>query len=155
GRSREQMKAMRGGRRHLTLAAAMLSGVLALSACGGGGDSDSDDGKGGGGSSQQDADRAAEEANASEAEISIKPEQGATGVGINSGVQVSVKKGTLDEVELLDTETGTPVEGSMSDDQKEWTPAVQLERARQYELTVQASDSQGRKAHASRTFTTI
>ncbi|MGP4112505.1 L,D-transpeptidase [Streptomyces sp. 4N509B] len=148
---------MRSGRRRLTAVAALLSGVLALSACSGGGDDAEDDGGSGqgGGTSQSDADEAAEDANVSEAVISITPDDGAERVGINSDVQVSVDKGTLDEVSLLDVEAGVEVEGTLAENDTSWAPNVQLERARRYELSVRAVDSEGRRAHETRTFTTI
>ncbi|MGP3967007.1 L,D-transpeptidase [Streptomyces sp. 6N223] len=151
------MTAMRRGRGRVTVVAALLSGVLALSACSGGGDDGGDDANApqDGSSEQADADQAAENANTSEAVISMTPEDAATNVGINSDVQVSVEKGTLDDVTLVATETGAEVEGSTSEDGTSWAPATQLERATQYELTVQASDSKGRKAHENASFTTI
>ncbi|MEO3754228.1 Ig-like domain-containing protein [Streptomyces sp. B6B3] len=148
------MTAMRRGRGRLAVMAALLSGVLALSACSGGdGEDDGNAPQGGGG--QTEADEAAEDANTSEAVISISPEDTAENVGINSDVQVSVEKGTLDEVVMTASETGTEVTGTLSEDETSWAPDIQLERATQYEVTVEASDSEGRAAHESATFTTV
>jgi lipoprotein-anchoring transpeptidase ErfK/SrfK len=149
---RELMTALRRGNRGLTVVAALLSGVLTLTACSGG--DDNDDGANPG-ASQEEADDAAANADTSAAEISITPEDAAENVGINSDVQVSVENGTLDEVTMTATESGTEVSGTFSEDETSWTPDVQLERATRYQLTVQASDSEGRAAHESVTFTTV
>ena len=149
---RELMTALRRGSRGLTVVAALLSGVLTLTACSGG--DDNDDGANPG-ASQEEADDAAANADTSAAEISITPEDAAENVGINSDVQVSVENGTLDEVTMTATESGTEVSGTFSEDETSWTPDVQLERATRYQLTVQASDSEGRAAHESVTFTTV
>nr|WP_236670653.1 Ig-like domain-containing protein [Streptomyces sp. 7-21] len=146
------MTALRRGSRGLTVVAALLSGVLTLTACSGG--DDNDDGANPG-ASQEEADDAAANADTSAAEISITPEDAAENVGINSDVQVSVENGTLDEVTMTATESGTEVSGTFSEDETSWTPDVQLERATRYQLTVQASDSEGRAAHESVTFTTV
>ncbi|MEV1011913.1 Ig-like domain-containing protein [Streptomyces sp. NPDC049881] len=144
-------------RKGLTVAATLLTGALTLTACGGGGDDDSgDSGTGGSETSQQtDADRAAEEADTSQAVISITPDDGAENVGINSDVQVQVEDGSLDEVVLTESESGTEVAGTISADGASWQPDDQLERATAYSLTVQATDSEGREAHESAAFTTV
>ncbi|ONK11872.1 Ig-like domain-containing protein [Streptomyces sp. MP131-18] len=147
---------MRDGmrRKGLITAAALLSGVLTLSACGGGGDDEPSD-EGGGSSEQSDADRAAEDADTSAAVISITPEDAADGVGINDDVQVSVEEGTLDEVVMTATESGSEVAGTISGDQTSWAPDAQLDRGTRYQLAVRASDGEGREAHQSTTFTTV
>ncbi|WP_078900539.1 L,D-transpeptidase [Streptomyces sp. SBT349] len=146
---------MRDGmrRKSLMAAAALLSGVLTLTACSGGGDDESGDS--GGGSEQSEADRAAEDADTSTAVISITPDDGTDGVGINDDVSVAVEDGVLDEVAMTATETGAEVAGTISDDQLTWQPDAQLERGTRYTLAVQASDSEGREAHESRSFTTV
>ncbi|MDT0342318.1 L,D-transpeptidase family protein [Streptomyces litchfieldiae] len=148
---------MRDGmrRKGLMAAAALLSGVLTLSACSGGGDDEPAGDSRDGGSEQSDADRAAEDANTSTAVISITPDDAADGVGINDDVQVSVEGGTLDEVVLTAAESGTEVAGTISGDGASWAPDAQLDRGTKYELSVQASDAEGREAHETRTFTTV
>ncbi|MFD5320992.1 Ig-like domain-containing protein [Streptomyces sp. NPDC127098] len=149
---------MRDGmrRKSLGVAAALLTGVLTLTACSGGGDDSPDESAAAsGGSGQEDADRAAEDANTSAAVISITPDDAADNVGINDDVQVSVEDGTLDSVTMTATESGTEVTGTISADQTTWLPDAQLERATQYQIDVQASDSEGRAAHETRTFTTV
>ncbi|ARQ68904.1 L,D-transpeptidase [Streptomyces marincola] len=146
---------MRDGmrRKGLIATAALLSGVLTLSACGGGGD-DEPSGDQGGGSEQSEADRAAEEADTSTAVISITPENAADGVGINDDVRVTVEDGTLDEVVMTAAE-GAEVAGTISGDGTSWAPDAQLDRGTRYELAVRASDGEGRAAHESRSFTTV
>lgn len=141
-------------RKGLSAAAALLCGLLTLSACSSGDDAPEESG-GGGGNEQSEADRAAEDANTSEAVISITPDDDAVNVGINSDVEVTVEGGTLDEVVMTAAESGAEVTGTTAEDGASWTPDVQLDRGTQYELTVQASDAQGREAHEARTFTTI
>ncbi|WP_241562028.1 L,D-transpeptidase [Streptomyces hoynatensis] len=144
-------------RRGLTVAAALLTGVLALTGCGGGGGDDDKPGDqdGSGSSEQQEADQAAEDADTSDAVITITPDDGADNVGINQDVQVSVEGGTIDEVTMTATETGAEVTGTLSEDKTSWQPDAQLERATQYTLAVQASDSEQREAHQEATFTTV
>ncbi|TDC20457.1 hypothetical protein E1265_22125 [Streptomyces sp. 8K308] len=149
---------MRDGmrRKSLGVAAALLTGVLTLSACSGGGDDSPEESAAeSGGSGQEDADQAARDANTSAAVISITPDDAADNVGINDDVQVSVEDGTLDSVTMTATESGTEVTGTMSADETSWVPDIQLERATQYSIDVQASDSEGRAAHETRTFTTV
>ncbi|MDT0321591.1 L,D-transpeptidase [Streptomyces millisiae] len=148
---------MRDGmrRKSLGVAAALLTGVLTLSACSGGGDDSPEESAASGGSGQEDADRAAEDANTSAAVISITPDDAADNVGINDDVQVSVEDGTLDSVTMTATESGTEITGTISADQTTWLPDAQLERATQYQIDVQASDREGRAAHETRTFTTV
>jgi lipoprotein-anchoring transpeptidase ErfK/SrfK len=141
-------------RNGLTAAAALLCGVLTLSACSGGDDSGEENTGEAAASEQEEADQAAEDANTSDAVISITPENGAESVGINDDVQVTVESGTLDEV-VMTAAGGAEVPGTISADQTGWQPDGQLERATQYVLDVTASDSQGRQAHETVTFTTV
>ncbi|WP_223290964.1 L,D-transpeptidase [Streptomyces avicenniae] len=144
-------------RKGLTVAATLLTGALTLTACGGGGDDGDDSGTGGSASSseQSDADRAAEEADTSEAVISITPDDGADNVGINSDVQVQVEGGTLDEVVMTASESGAEIAGTIAADGASWVPDAQLDRSTAYQVTVLASDAQGREAHQSAAFTTV
>ncbi len=140
-------------RKGLTTAAALLCGVLTLASCSGG--DDGDETPGAEETGQSEADQAAEDANTSDAVISITPDDAATGVGINDDVRVAVESGTLDEVVLTAPDAGVEVAGSISDDQASWQPDEQLERATRYELTVVAVDAEGRAAHQATTFTTV
>ncbi|MFC9003081.1 L,D-transpeptidase [Streptomyces microflavus] len=139
-------------RRGLAAVSALLGGVLVLSAC-----SDDGDKKAGAGSSEssqaQEVDKAAAE-DASEAQIAIKPKNGATNASINNAAQVSVTKGKLTEV-VMTTADGKTVEGALAADGSSWKPAAQLERSTTYKIDATAEDSKGRKAHENSSFTTV
>ncbi|MFJ2431838.1 Ig-like domain-containing protein [Streptomyces anulatus] len=139
-------------RKGLMAVSALLGGVLVLSAC-------SDDGDKGGTnagrseSSQQEVDKAAA-ADASEAQIAIKPKNGATNASINNAAQVTVAKGKLTKV-VMTTAAGDPVEGTLAADGSSWKPADQLERSTTYKIDATAADSKGREAHENSSFTTV
>ncbi|MFI5652261.1 Ig-like domain-containing protein [Streptomyces anulatus] len=139
-------------RKGLMAVSALLGGVLVLSAC-------SDDGDKGGTnagrseSSQQEVDKAAA-ADASEAQIAIKPKNGATNASINNAAQVTVAKGKLTKV-VMTTAAGDPVEGTLAADGSSWKPAGQLERSTTYKIDATAADSKGREAHENSSFTTV
>ncbi len=138
-------------RRGLSVASALLGGVLALSACsGGGGDASADSG---GGDSQAAVDEAAAK-KTSVAEIAITPKDGSNDASINNSAKVTVSKGTLTEV-TMKTADGTAVEGEISADKKSWAPTGQLERSTTYKVTATAEDSEGRAAHENASFTTV
>ncbi|WP_419997414.1 Ig-like domain-containing protein [Streptomyces boninensis] len=131
----------------LSSAAAVVLAAMALTACGGG-DSDAK------GKSTNDVDDAAAK-NASQADISISPKEGADNVGINRDTKVTVKGGKLTQVTLKDTETGKLVEGTIASGGKSWKPDGQLERATDYEITAKAKDSEGRNSTEHAAFTTV
>ncbi|WSQ11474.1 Ig-like domain-containing protein [Streptomyces sp. NBC_01231] len=138
-------------RRGLTVASALLGGVLVLSACSSGGDDAS--GSDGGDSSQSKVDEAAAK-KTSEAQIAITPKDGSDNASINNSAAVTVSKGTLTDVAMTTSE-GTAVSGQISADKKSWKPSTQLERSTTYKLTAEAKDSDGRVAHENASFTTV
>ncbi|KOG32776.1 L,D-transpeptidase [Streptomyces resistomycificus] len=140
-----------GRRRGLTVASALLGGVLVLSACSGGDDNAS--GSGGGDTSQAKVDEAAAK-KASEAQIKITPKDGSDNASINNSAAVTVSKGTLTDVSMT-TSDGTEVSGAISADKTSWKPSTQLERSTTYKLTAEAKDSDGRVAHENASFTTV
>ncbi|WP_206320073.1 L,D-transpeptidase [Streptomyces zingiberis] len=142
-------------RRATVVAAALLSGLLTLTACGGGGDNGSD-GKGGDGGSggQSQVDRAAAK-DASDARIKITPKDGADNAGINNDVKVTVSGGKLSDVTMTAVASGADVPGTLSADGTSWTPDGQLDRSAKYKITATAEDSDGRKATENSTFTTV
>ncbi|MFJ1972232.1 Ig-like domain-containing protein [Streptomyces sp. NPDC087903] len=138
-------------RRGLTVASALLGGVLVLSACSSGGDASGSDG--GNDTSQAKADEAAAK-KASVADIRITPKDGSTNASINNSAAVTVSKGTLTEVAMT-TADGTAVAGEISADKTSWKPSTQLERSTTYKVTATAKDTEGRAAHENGSFTTV
>ncbi|WP_228044343.1 L,D-transpeptidase [Streptomyces ferrugineus] len=137
-------------RRGLTVASALLGGVLVLSACSGGGD---DASAGDGDTSQAKVDEAAAK-ETSEAQIKITPEDGTDNASINNSAAVTVSKGTLTEVTMT-TADGAAVEGEISADKTSWKPSAQLDRSTTYKVAVTAKDSKGLEAHENASFTTV
>ncbi|WP_406409703.1 Ig-like domain-containing protein [Streptomyces halstedii] len=138
-------------RRGLMAASALLGGVMVLSAC-------SDDGGSGGSAgssktSQAQVDEAAAK-DASEAQITIAPKNGATNASINNAAMVTVAKGKLTEVTMT-TSDGKAVEGTLAADGSSWKPGGQLERSTTYKISATAADSKDRQAHANSSFTTV
>ncbi|MFD0316963.1 L,D-transpeptidase [Streptomyces flavalbus] len=139
-------------RRGLTVASALLGGVLVLSACSGD-DGDDASGSGGNETSAAKVDEAAA-AKTSEAQIKITPKDGSSNASINNDAAVTVSKGTLTEV-TMETAEGVAVEGEISADKTSWKPSVQLERSTTYKISATAEDSEGRAAHENASFTTV
>ncbi|MFF0199273.1 Ig-like domain-containing protein [Streptomyces sp. NPDC005017] len=137
-------------RRGLTVASALLGGVLVLSACSGGDEAKAD---GGGDTSQAKVDEAAAQ-KTSEAQIKITPKDGTANASINNSAAVTVSKGTLTEVSMT-TSDGTEVSGEISADKTSWKPSAQLERSTTYKIAVTAKDAKGRDAHENASFTTV
>jgi hypothetical protein len=138
-------------RRGLTVASALLGGVLVLSACSGG-DDDASGGKGKD-TSQAKADEAAAK-KSSQAEIKITPKDGTDNASINNSAAVTVSKGTLTDVTMTTTD-GTKVAGALSADKTSWKPSTQLERSTTYKLAAEAKDTDGLVAHENASFTTV
>ncbi|MFD0146006.1 MULTISPECIES: L,D-transpeptidase [unclassified Streptomyces] len=139
-------------RKGLAAAAAVLGGVLVLSAC-------SDGDKGGAADSskspqsQAQVDEAAAQ-KTSKAQISIAPKNGADNASINKDAKVTVTEGTLTEVTMT-TQDGKTVKGEMSADKTSWQPTEQLERATLYKIAATAKDADGLEAHENSSFTTV
>ncbi|NML53024.1 L,D-transpeptidase [Streptomyces sp. R302] len=139
-------------RRSLAAAAAVLSGVLVLSAC-----NDDEAGTAASGSatatSQAQVDEAAEQ-KTSKAQITISPENGSQNASINNAAKVAVTEGKLTEVTMTSTE-GTAVKGEIAADGLSWKPTGQLERATVYKIAATAVDAEGLEAHENSSFTTV
>ncbi|MER6102140.1 Ig-like domain-containing protein [Streptomyces sp. NPDC001832] len=135
-------------RKGLMVASALLGGVLVLTACNDGGAS-----AGSAKNSQAEVDEAAAR-DASEAQITISPKNGATNASINNDAKVTVADGTLSQVAMT-TSAGAPVKGTLAADGKSWKPDVQLERSTTYKINATAKDSKGRESHENSSFTTV
>ena len=138
-------------RRGLTVASALLGGVLVLSACSGGDDSSSSGG--GNDTSQAKADEAAAK-KSSAAEIKITPKDGTDNASSNNSAAVPGSTGTLTEVTMT-TADGTEVAGQLSADKTSWKPDAQLERSTSYKVAAEAKDADGLVAHENASFTTV
>ncbi|MFF2327813.1 MULTISPECIES: Ig-like domain-containing protein [unclassified Streptomyces] len=139
-------------RKGLMAASALLGGVLVLTACNDSGASGSS-AESSKTSQTAEVDKAAAQ-DASEAQITIAPKNGATNASINNDAKVSVAKGTLSQVTMT-TSDGTAVKGTLAADGASWKPDVQLERSTTYKINATAKDSKGREAHENSSFTTV
>ncbi|MGA5561856.1 L,D-transpeptidase [Streptomyces platensis] len=143
-------------RKGLIASAALLGGVLTLAACGG--SSAADRGHDGADATWHENIRQVDEAaakDASDAKITILPEDGATGTGLNSDAGVTVSDGQLTDVTMTSAESKEPVGGTFAADGSSWKPNQPLDRSTKYKVTAHAVDSQGRKAVENSSFTTV
>ncbi|WP_225803755.1 Ig-like domain-containing protein [Streptomyces sp. NK15101] len=139
-------------RRSLAAAAAVLSGVLVLSACN---DGDKDGSASGSATPQSQAqvDEAAAQ-KTSKAQITISPKNGAQNASINNDAKVTVTEGKLTEVTMTSAE-GATVKGEIAADGLSWKPSEQLKRATVYKIAATATDAEGLEAHENSSFTTV
>ncbi|MEX0168675.1 L,D-transpeptidase [Streptomyces sp. LMG1-1-1.1] len=138
-------------RKSLAAAAAVLGGVLVLSACNG-----DKDGSASGSStppSQAQVDEAAAQ-KTSKAQITISPKNGAQNASINNDAKVTVAEGKLTEVTMTSAE-GTEVKGEIAADGLSWQPSGPLKRATVYKIAATATDAAGLEAHENASFTTV
>ncbi|MER5204664.1 Ig-like domain-containing protein [Streptomyces sp. NPDC002825] len=139
-------------RRSLAAAAAVLSGVLVLSAC-----NDGDKGGSASGSATPQSQAQVDEAAAqktSKAQITISPKNGAQNASINNDAKVTVTEGKLTEVTMTSAE-GASVKGDIAADGLSWKPSEQLKRATVYKIAATATDAEGLEAHENSSFTTV
>ncbi|GHD91984.1 lipoprotein [Streptomyces naganishii JCM 4654] len=92
---------------------------------------------------------------ASDARITITPQQGSHGVGVNGPVTVTVSNGKLTKVTMTALATGSEVRGTLSADGTSWKPDGPLKPATKYQVAAEADDAQGRSATANATITTV
>ncbi|MFC8509788.1 Ig-like domain-containing protein [Streptomyces sp. NPDC057411] len=140
-------------RKSLAAAAAVLGGVLVLTAC-------NDGDKGGSASdasqsaqSQAQVDEAAAQ-KTSKAQITISPKNGAQNASINNDAKVTVTDGKLTDVTMTSAE-GAKVEGQISADGLSWKPSGPLKRSTVYKIAATAQDTDGLEAHENSSFTTV
>ncbi|MER7946033.1 Ig-like domain-containing protein [Streptomyces sp. NPDC096079] len=139
-------------RRSLAAAAAVLGGVLVLSAC-----NDGDKGGSASGSATPQSQAQVDEAAAqktSKAQITISPKNGAQNASINNDAKVTVAEGKLTQVTMTSAE-GAAVKGEIAADGLSWKPSEQLERATVYKIAATATDAEGLEAHENASFTTV
>ncbi|MCZ7416885.1 MULTISPECIES: L,D-transpeptidase [unclassified Streptomyces] len=147
----KRVKTVGKRRKGIAVTAALLSGVLVLSAC-----SEDDGGQEGPGKSERtDAASKNGEKPDSAAHISITPENGSQNAGINNDARVTVKGGKLTEVTMTAVADGSGVEGEISADGTTWQPTGQLERATEYRVEAVAEDGKGAETTENSTFTTV
>ncbi|WP_431313256.1 Ig-like domain-containing protein [Streptomyces antnestii] len=92
---------------------------------------------------------------ASDARIRITPGQGASGVGVDDPVKVTVSKGKLTKVVMTAVASGTEVQGTLSTDGRSWQPDAPLVRATKYQIAAEADDAKGRSVTEYATITTV
>ncbi|MCZ0981053.1 Ig-like domain-containing protein [Streptomyces diastatochromogenes] len=139
-------------RRSLAAAAAVLGGVLVLSAC-----NDGDKGGSASGSASPQSQAQVDEAAAqktSKAQITISPKNGAQNASINNDAKVTVAEGKLTEVTMTSAE-GDAVKGDIAADGLSWKPSGPLKRATVYKIAATATDAEGLEAHENSSFTTV
>ncbi|MFF0422831.1 Ig-like domain-containing protein [Streptomyces sp. NPDC004520] len=139
-------------RRSLAAAAAVLGGVLVLSAC-----NDGDKGGSASGSASPQSQAQVDEAAAqktSKAQITISPKNGAQNASINNDAKVTVAEGKLTEVTMTSAE-GVAVQGEIAADGLSWKPSGPLKRATVYKIAATATDAEGLEAHENSSFTTV
>jgi lipoprotein-anchoring transpeptidase ErfK/SrfK len=88
------------------------------------------------------------------AKFTAAPADGATDVAVNAPVQVTVAEGTIDEVELTNSE-GKAVAGKVADDKKSWATSEPLGYGKTYTYSGEATGTDGKKADLKGRFTTI
>lgn len=139
----------------LTATAGVLGGVLALTALGG----TSQAATGGNGHGDHPHSQAWEQQagaqDASDARIKITPGQGASQVGIDDPVKVTVSNGKLTKVAMTAVATGTEIPGTLAADGTSWQPDKPLERATRYQIAAEAADAKGRSATENASITTV
>ncbi|MCX4642064.1 MULTISPECIES: Ig-like domain-containing protein [unclassified Streptomyces] len=139
----------------LVAPAGVLGGVLALTALGGTSNAATSDNDPGNHSHSQAWGARADVQDASDARIKITPGQGASSIGINDPVKVTVSNGKLTKVTMSDVATGAEVSGTLSADGTSWQPDAPLERATKYQVAAEAEDAKGRSATGNATITTV
>ncbi|MFC9030339.1 L,D-transpeptidase [Streptomyces arboris] len=134
----------RGGSGPLALALGAM--LLLVTACGG----DAEAGSKGGGKSGPKA----EDTTASQAVVTIAPEDGAESVATSGALKITATKGKLTTVKVADPK-GNAVAGEIAADGASWVPERHLAAATKYAVHAVAKDAKGRESAKDTTFTTL
>ncbi|WP_107451716.1 L,D-transpeptidase [Actinacidiphila rubida] len=150
--AREQAAARRSRRTAKGLLALALGAVLlGATACGGNAGAspgkDQQDGKGG-------TEAGASKTPTSQAQLTISPKNGATGVDTSGALKIAAAKGKLTKVTVTGP-GGTAVDGSISADGSTWTPAGVLATHTHYAVSATAVDANGLNTAQQTSFTTL
>ncbi|MFJ3925819.1 Ig-like domain-containing protein [Streptomyces sp. NPDC090022] len=138
------------GRIRTGLSALLLgAALLVTTACSGG--AAGSDSKGGGSGASGAAGTGNE---ASQAVVSIKPDDGAKEVETSGVLKISSTGGKLTTVTVADTK-GNAVEGKLAADGSSWEPVRHLGAATEYKVHAVAKDGAGRESAKDITFTTL
>lgn len=84
--------------------------------------------------------------------LEVTPADGATGVAVVDGVRATVENGTITDA-VLTNDAGKQIDGDLSRDGSEWTPAVTLGYGRTYTLEITYEGAAGGNRTDTRTFT--
>ncbi|WP_246020920.1 L,D-transpeptidase [Arthrobacter echini] len=87
--------------------------------------------------------------------VELTPTDGAYGVNPATPATVTVDGAMLGTVDVRPSAGGSPVAGSVSDDQATWTATERLAFNTQYSVSYSVLDSAGQVQHAESTFTTV
>ncbi|CAO0831037.1 hypothetical protein SMICM17S_11288 [Streptomyces microflavus] len=134
----------RGGSGPLALALGAM--LLLVTACGG----DAEAGSKGGGKSGSKA----EDTTASQAVVTIAPEDGAESVATSGALKITAAQGKLTTVKVADPK-GNAVAGEIAADGASWVPERHLAAATKYAVHAVAKDAKGRESAKDTTFTTL
>ena len=88
------------------------------------------------------------------ATITADPEDGATGVGVTDGVELTVSKGKLTEVTLTNP-AGKQVKGTIAEDGKSWRVDEPLGYGKKYTYTAKAMGDDDKPVELTGSFTTV
>ncbi|MFE5022007.1 Ig-like domain-containing protein [Streptomyces sp. NPDC056656] len=139
----------------LVAPAGILGGVLALTVLGGTSNAATSGNGHGDHPHPQASKHQAGTQDASDARIKITPGQGASSVGINDPVKVTVSNGKLTKVTMTAVASGTEIQGTLSADGTSWQPDGPLVRATKYQVASEADDAKGRSVTENATITTV
>ncbi|MDQ7904703.1 Ig-like domain-containing protein [Phytohabitans sp. ZYX-F-186] len=129
--------------------AAVLAGVLALTACGNDSPAASwNDGKNGGGGQQQ------EDSGPKQGATVTSPAADAKDVPASTAIAFTMDNASNPTVELKSA-GGEAVEGTMQEDGKSWLPSGALEYGTAYTVTINATGSDGKPTTSTSSFTTM